>query len=77
MYVKKGTLLLVTHNRKGKFKGIAEKDFDTDKEEFYPIKLAKGEYVEGLCSGNDWIEGESIPCRNTQCTLKAIEGRGK
>ena len=70
MKVAKGTLLQVNHSRKGKFKGIAEKDFDTDIDEFYPIKLAKGQYVRGLCSGNDWIEGESIPCRNTQCTVQ-------
>ena len=38
MKIKKGTELRVNHCRKGKFIGEATEDFDTDKNEFYPIK---------------------------------------
>ncbi len=70
MEIKKGTLLNVKHNRKGNFKGIAIKDFDTDTTEFYPIALAQSNPIEGLSVLNSWIEGEEIPCRNSLCTVE-------
>ena len=71
MEIKKGTLLEVNHSRKGKFVGVAEKDFDTDKTEFYPIALAQEEIVDGIV--NDWGMGSSIPCRNSLCKIKIKE----
>ena len=68
MKIKKGTLLKVNHSRKGKFVGIAEKDFDTDKTEFYPIALAQEKIVDGVA--NYWGEGSSIPCRNGLCEIE-------
>ena len=68
MIVKKGTVLTVTHQRKGKFIGIAQKDFDSKKADFYPIALAQEKAVAGMV--NVWEEGESIPCRNTLCSIK-------
>lgn len=70
MKIKKGTKLKVCHRRHGEFYGIAEKDFDTDSIEFYPIILDQ----DVLCGLNtDWVKGENVPCRNTQCELKIIE----
>jgi len=71
MEIKKGTLLEVNHSRRGKFVGVAEKDFDTDKIEFYPIAVAQEEIVEGLV--NYWGMGSSIPCRNSLCKIKIKE----
>ena len=39
MKIIKGTILKVYHKKKGVFCGKAKRDFDTDKEEFYPIIL--------------------------------------
>ena len=68
MIIKKGTLLEVSHNRKGNFIGIADEDFDTEKTEFYPISLAQKRMVEGI--SNDWKKGETIPCRASLCKIK-------
>ena len=51
--------------RKGVFKGVAIKDFDTEKDEFYPV--ATLEYVRG--AANDWEPGEAIPCRRGISTI--------
>jgi len=71
MKIKKGTLLEVNHSRRGQFIGIAEKDFDTDETEFYPIVLAQEKTIEG--SNGYWGEGSSIPCRNSLCEIKIKE----
>jgi len=71
MKIKKGTLLNVNHSRKGKFVGIAEKDFDTDKTEFYPIAVAQEKSVAG--NTNSWGIGNSIPCRNSLCKIEIKE----
>ena len=68
MRIKKGTLLEVTHCRSGKWLGIATRDFDTDKEEFYPLALAQKYTVKGL--NTVWEEGENMPCRNCLCKIK-------
>lgn len=69
MKILKGSLLKVTHSRKGNFKGIAVEDFDTDVSEFYPIALAD-DYVTGL--SNDWTYSETIPCRRSLCKIELI-----
>ena len=71
MFIKKGTILDVSHSRKGTFIGVATKDFDTDKEEFYPIAVAQKDAVQG--ANTEWIEGEEVPCRNSLCKIKIIK----
>lgn len=44
---------------------MATRDFDTDKDEFYPI--ATYQIVFGMST--DWYPGEIVPCRNTNCTI--------
>ena len=65
MYVKKGTNLIVKSKRKGTFKAVAIRDFDTENEEFYPV--ATRQYVSGM--SNDWLPGEEIPCRKGIATI--------
>ncbi len=57
---KAGDKVIVHDTRKGVFKGTVIKDFDTDLDTWYSIALRQ-DYLEGL--SNDWIEGESVPCR--------------
>lgn len=57
---KSGDKVIVHDTRKGVFKGTVLKDFDTDQDEWYQIALRQ-DYLEGMA--NDWIEGESVPCR--------------
>lgn len=71
MEVKKGTLLNVSHTRKGDFVGIATRDFNTDDTEFYPIALAGNLAVDGLIAKDKWIQGEDIPCRKSLCIISA------
>ena len=70
MKIKKGTLLQVKHSRSGNWKGIATKNFDTEKEEWYPIKLAE-ERVDGL--NTSWFKGDDMPARNCLCKIKLAE----
>lgn len=63
MEIKKGQKLNIVHARKGVFKAVALQNFDTEKEEWYPV--ATLEYVEGMA--NVWFPGESISCRSTLC----------
>jgi len=74
MKVKKGELLEINHTRKGVFKGIAMENFDTEKNEFYPIVLAD-DLVVG--ASMDWVKGEKIPCRVSLCSIKRITKRDK
>jgi len=69
MIIKKGTKLRVEHQRKGQFYGEAYEDFDTEKDEWYPIQAA--EYVEGESSY--WEPGEKIPCRNIFTKVSHVE----
>ena len=71
MKIKKGQLLTVHHERKGEFKGIAVQDFDTETTTFYPIALAQEEKVDGM--HRDWVQGESIACRNSLCKLELCD----
>ena len=70
MKIKKGAVLEVRDQRKGKYIAIATKAFDSEVEEFYPLVLAQQEPVEGITQ--DWLPGESIPCRKGLCTLKVL-----
>lgn len=65
MIIKAGTKLTVSHRRKGKFEGMAAKDFDTEKTTFYPIRTL--ECVRGMA--NEWDAGDIIECRNTLCEI--------
>jgi hypothetical protein len=69
MKVTKGSILKVKHSRKGTFDAVAERDFDTEEESFFPVKTAS--LVEG--KANDWEPGESIPCRSSFCTFEVIK----
>lgn len=61
MFIKKGQKLNIQGGRgKGNYKGEAIADFDTEKDEWYPVKTL--EYVYGC--RNDWSAGDKIPCRN-------------
>lgn len=71
MEIKKGQLLEVSHQRKGAFKGIAMQDFDTEKDEFYPVAVAQKKMVKGMV--NAWEEGQRVPCRNCLCSITKIE----
>lgn len=65
MIIKKGTKVRVSHQRHGVFEGVATRDFDTDKDEFYPI--ATYQIVFGVIT--TWYPGEIVPCHNTHCTI--------
>lgn len=70
MDIKKGTKLKVYHKRHGEFFGIAIRNFNTEKETFYPIGLDQ----DMLCGlSTDWVRGDSVPCRNTLCELEILE----
>ena len=70
MKIKKGTLLQISHTRRGTFKGEANRDFDTEKDEWYPIILID-DIVWGL--NTSWKKGEEIPCRRNLSKLKVLE----
>lgn len=66
MKIRKGQTIEVRHIRKGVFKAVALKDFDTVKDDEYPI--ATWEYVRGYCF--EWYKGDPIPCRRDYCKIK-------
>ena len=72
MKIKKGTLCLIKHSRKGTFYGTAKEDFDTEDREFYPIIVSEIMGVKGL--NEEWIEGEEIPCRDSLCEIEIAKG---
>lgn len=59
MKIAAGTHLIVQHRRKGVFHAEAIKDFDTEVDEFYPVKTL--DYVGGV--SGEWFPGEEISCR--------------
>jgi hypothetical protein len=61
MKILKGEFLSVIDTRKGNFDAIAIEDFDTEKEEFYPIAVDQKKPIEGMA--NTWQKGEKIPAR--------------
>jgi len=46
MIITKGQIVEVNHNRKGTFTAIANKEFDTEKDEWYPLNLCQSNEVE-------------------------------
>lgn len=64
---KKGQRVNVNHSRSGKWVGIVTRDFDTEKEEWYPINLDQDRDVIG--ANTVWHRGDSMPARNTLCTI--------
>jgi len=70
--IKKGQIVEVRHTRKGTFTGKATRDFDTEKEEWYPIAVYH-DFVKGMAMFTAWGNGDEIPCRNTQCTIIPID----
>lgn len=78
MLIKEGTQLTITHTRKGTFKAIALKDFDTETIVFWPVMLDEGQFVRGL-SGYGPVrvafqEAEAIPCRGKLVTAYEVTG---
>ncbi|KKK57181.1 hypothetical protein LCGC14_3057100 [marine sediment metagenome] len=73
MKITKGQHLHVDHERKGKFLGIATRDFDTENEEFYPIASAQGEPIEDRAVGYEWLKGEEVPCRKSLCSISLCQ----
>ncbi len=59
MKIKKGQKLKIKHRRIGTFYAIAKEDFDTKREQSYPVVAAESP-VEGIV--NVWISGDEIPC---------------
>ncbi len=68
MLVKKGQLLEVIHNRKGKFIAVAQEDFNSSEVDFFPLALAVNQEVVGR--DTIWGVGDRIPCRKTICSIK-------
>jgi len=66
--IKKGTKLLIVHSRKGKFKAIALKTFNTS-DDSYPVAVLEGQ-VGGLSTS--WVAGEQIPCGGSLCSLTLL-----
>lgn len=70
MKFKKGDKVLVKHSRSGTWNGIVSEDFDTEKDEWYSIKLAE-KRVEGVSTY--WEEGEEMPSRRGLCQVFPLE----
>lgn len=72
MNITKGQKLLVRHNRKGTFYGMATEDFDSATTEWYPIVIHQdNNIVRGLAT--DYYPGERIPCRASLCSISTVE----
>lgn len=61
MKIKKGQKFIVKSRYKGVYKAIALKDFDTKKDEFYPV--AALHTVKGFTQ--KWKKGDPIPCNRS------------
>ena len=70
MKIKKGTRIIVSDIRKGVYHAIAGDDFDTEKNEFYPVIAAQT--VHGLV--NDWFAGDHVPCRKSLAKIEILKG---
>lgn len=73
MKIKKGSLLLVKSSRKGTYKAIALKDFDTENDEWYSVALAQEKPLNGFQTIAKWEEGDEVPCRRGLCTVELLE----
>lgn len=74
MKISKNTTVQVRHKRLGKFVGIVSRDFDTDEEEFYPIKLYQDTPIYSLST--TFIKGDDMPCRNEFVKIIIIDEIG-
>ena len=74
MKIKKGQLVLVRHSRSGNWHGIARENFDTEKDEWYPLNLSEIQR-EGL--NTQWKEGDEIPARRGLCKIEPITNKPK
>lgn len=65
MEIKAGTILLIDHTRHGRFRAVAQYNFDTKNDEmkWYPVAVADGGTVRGMAK--TWCAGDSIPCRKS------------
>jgi hypothetical protein len=61
MTISKGAIVRINHTRKGSFCAQATESFDTEKEVFWPLRVAQMEGIDGL--NNSWELGDEIPCR--------------
>lgn len=71
MKIKKGQKLRVLDSRKGNYDAIATADFDTEKDEWYSVKLDQ-ERIDGL--NTSWFKGESVPCRMGLSRIELRDG---
>ena len=62
----KNQLLLIKHQRKGTFKAVAIRDFDTETETFYPVAMAQKKTIFGI----------TIEWRNS-FSANLLDGKGK
>ena len=72
MIIKKDTVIQVKSSRKGNYKAIVLKDFDTEKDEWYPVALAEAKAIVGMNRNNLWIAGDEVPCRRGLCIIELI-----
>jgi hypothetical protein len=66
----KGTLIDVNHSRSGKWRSIATKDFDTEKDAWYPIALAQEETVYGVVNSRE--HGADMPARKGLGSIRLV-----
>jgi hypothetical protein len=71
MKIKKGTKVFVNHSRKSSFHGIAKEDFDTEKDEWYPIIAL--EETESNVTNRVWVQGQETPCRRGLCKIEVVK----
>ena len=71
MIIKKDTIVQVKSSRKGDYKAIALADFDTEKDEWYPVALAEAKAIVGM--SNIWIAGDEVPCRRGMSRIELID----
>lgn len=65
MKIKKDQKITIRSRRKGIYKAIAVRDFDTETDDFYPV--AALESVRGITQV--WKKGDLVPCRRTLSTV--------
>lgn len=75
MKIQKGTRVQVDSCRKGKYIGVATRDFDTEKDEWYHIAVDQDEPVRGM--NTDWFRGDDIPARRGLCKVEPLNQKIK
>ena len=63
MDIKKGELVKIKTSRKGEYIAEALKDFNTWKDDWFPVKVAQDKPVYGMTKV--WRKGDEIPCRKS------------